>query len=163
MKIGIVLHSHTGTTKEFAGVIKAELEKAGHQVEEIVLLTEPPVTPKNLRDFEPVHIQNMPDCAKYDVVLVGGPVWGFSATPVTAGFLKQAKSLSGKRVVPFVTMSFPFAFMGGNNALAQMSRAARESGAQVLPGFALPKMFHDVRKDMKTKAKAIVAAVEGAA
>ncbi len=156
MNIGIVVHSSTGTTKAFGALIAAELRKSGHHVEETVLATDVPIKGGSVRQHREFKITNLPDCGKYDVVLVGGPVWAFSASPVIIAAIKGLAGLMGKRVLPFATMGFPFQWMGGDSALSLMSRTAAECGAKPLPGVVARKLFHDFKKEVKEKALTVV-------
>lgn len=49
--------------------------------------------------------------------------------------------LQKKKVLPFVTMGFPFAGMGGKAAIKHMSKAIAEKNGNALPGIIIPKMF----------------------
>ncbi|MDY6894451.1 MAG: hypothetical protein SVO01_03390 [Thermotogota bacterium] len=76
---------------------------------------------------------NLPDIKDYELILLGGPVWGFSASPIAIAALDKLGNLSEKKLLPFVTMGFPFPAMGGNRAISMMSDKAKELGATVLP------------------------------
>jgi flavodoxin len=157
VKIAIVVHSNTGTTRRFADRIAERLRTDGHTVELTQLETDVPVKSGTVRGHKRFSIINLPDCAAYDAVFVGGPVWAFSASPVIYEAVKALKGLSGKRVVPFVTMGFPLRFMGGTQAIGLLSTTARQAGAEVLPGAIAPKMFHDQDREMKEGATSIAA------
>ncbi len=155
MKLGIIIYSKTGTTLEFGKVIAAKLKEDGHDVDIVELKTDVPVELKSARAASNFNITNLPDCGMYDALLVGGPVWAFTAAPVTVSCLKQLQGISGKKLLPFVTMGFPFAFMGGSRAISAMSGIAAQSGAQVLPGKIAPKLFRHQDMLMKKAASEI--------
>ncbi len=159
MNIGILIHSQTGTTLKFGRLIADKLRAAGHEVELCELQTDPPVTGNTAN--KPFKIVNVPDCSKYSAVLVGGPVWAFSASPVALACTKTIEPISGKQFLPFVTMGFSWPFLGGNRALAQMRAVAAGRGAQTLSGQAVPKMFRDQASLMEKAAAAIVAELGG--
>ncbi len=155
MKLGIIVYSKTGTTLEFGRRIAAKLKEGGHDVDIVELKTDVPVEMKSARAASSFNITNLPDCNMYDALLVGGPVWAFTAAPVTVSCLKQLQGISGKKLLPFVTMGFPFAFMGGSHAISVMSRMAAQSGADILPGKIAPKMLRDQDKLMENAASEI--------
>lgn len=130
MKIGIVFHSQSGRTRELAGMAAEALRARGHEAD--LLSIEPVVAPQPHQ--KGVELKSVPDCSGYDMLMVGGPIWAFGMSPVTMAFAGQSKALSGRRVMPFATMSFPFRFMGGMQGIAGLSKALRASGAAVLPG-----------------------------
>jgi flavodoxin len=160
MNIGIIIHSKTGTTMKFADIIAMKLRKKAHTVDIIRLETNGPVQPSSARQTPQFTITNIPDCSRFDVLLVGGPVWAFTASPVIAVCLKALRNLSGKKVIPFVTMGFPLSGMGGSQAIALMNKMAGQAGAKVLPGKIIPKMFHNYQGLMETAAEEISAQVE---
>ena len=119
MKIGIVVHSHTGNTRSVGQRLREALVKAGHDVKieplEVVGGEQP-----NARQFQ---LASCPDVSGYDAVILGAPVRGANISPVMAAFLSQVPNLQGKKVFCYVTMFFPFTWMGGTNAIAKMCAA----------------------------------------
>ncbi len=152
MKIGIIFHSKTGTTLGFGHLIGGMLREQGHQVELIDLQTDTPVNFGSVRSAPPFKVTNLPDGSKFDALLVGGPVWAFSASPVLYTAVKGLKNIKSKKVLPFVTMGFPLPEMGGKQAIALLNKELSASGATVLPGVIIPKMFHDYKKLMVEEA-----------
>ncbi len=159
MKIGIIVHSGTGTTLKFGEIIAAKLRKKGHKADIIRLATDIPVNGGSVRQASKFKITNIPDCSRFDAVLAGGPVWAFSASPVIVDCLKGLKNLSGKKLLPFATMGFPLPGMGGKQALALMSKTAAGAGAKVLPGAVACKLFHNIEGEMAKAAAEIAARV----
>ncbi|MFO8051385.1 MAG: hypothetical protein R6V01_06765 [Thermoplasmatota archaeon] len=153
MKVCIVVHSKTGTTLKFAEKIMKELRDRKHRVELVGLEIEPPDWQGRPKDGKEFEIKNLPDCSPHDAVIIGCPVWGASATPIIIKAISDVKGLSGKKVVPFSTQSFPFSFLGGNRTLRMIGREAEKKGAKVLPGSNVCKMFHDVSKKMEEGAR----------
>jgi NAD(P)H dehydrogenase (quinone) len=148
MKIGIIVHSKTGTTLRFAEFIKKELEKK-HSVDIIQLKTDQHVDFK--KPGQKIQLVDMPNCTKYDTILAGGPVWAFSASPVIMEFIKNTQ-FKNKTFIPFVTMGFPSASMGGKQAIALMGKTAAEQGAKPLHGKVVQKLFHNQDMLMKNAA-----------
>lgn len=155
MKIGIIFHSKTGTTLGFAHLIGGTLREGGHQVELIDLQTDAPVNLGSVRSAPTFKVTNLPDGSSYDALLVGGPVWAFSASPVIYAAVKELKNIKDKKVLSFVTMGFPWPGMGGKQAIALLNKELAAAGAIVLPGVIIPKMFHNYQKLMAEAAQNI--------
>lgn len=132
MKFVVVVHSKTGHTLEFGNIIAGKLTEKGHKVDVVQLETDVPVEskPGKVAAFK---FTNLPDASKYDGILIGGPVWGFSASPVIIQAIKEL-NISGRKVVMFVTQGLPIAALGGKQSIALMSKTAEAAGAQVLAG-----------------------------
>jgi flavodoxin len=158
MNIIIIVHSSTGTTRKFADRIADRLKEGGHNIKLTQIETDVPIKSGTVRSCAKFVITNLPDIKEYDAILLGGPVWGFSASPVIIACINALDDLKGKKVLPFVTMGFPFKFMGGNQAIGMMSRNAADKKATVLPGVSVSKLFHDIEGDMD-KAAASVSSV----
>ena len=126
MNIGMIVYSHTGNTWSVAQKLEAKLSAAGHAVtmERIEVTGE--VEPGKL-----VQFVTQPDPAPYDALVMGAPVMAFSLSPVMNQYLKQVAPLEGKKVACLVTEAFPFAWLGGNRAVRQMTRLLSAKGATV--------------------------------
>jgi flavodoxin len=130
MRIGIAVHSKTGVSLGFAGMVADRLRGKGHTVE--ILPLEPVGDP---RPHQPgVELKSIPDCSGYDVLMIGGPIWAFGMSPVTVSFASGLTNCQGKRIIPFATMGSPFAFMGGIQGMSKMKRSLERTGAVVLEG-----------------------------
>lgn len=125
MKVGIIVHSHTGNTLNVAKRLKERLEKEGHLVnlERVEAINENPSDAKN------VQLKTSPDVLGYDIIFFGAPVWAFSLSSVMSTYLAQLPSLEGKKIGSFITQQLAFTWMGGNRSLKQMNRACQEKGA----------------------------------
>ena len=155
MNIAIIVHSKTGTTRKFADRIADRLKKDGHSINVIQIETDVLIESGSVRSCKRFSITNLPDIKAYDALLLGGPVWGFSASPVIVACMNALGDFGGKKVVPFVTQGFPFKFLGGKQAIGLMSRNAAEKKATVLPGAIISKLFHDIEADMDKAADSI--------
>ncbi len=133
MRAVIVVHSQSGHTVLLARAIADRLRHAGHETDIHLLRTQGVVKPR----APEVTIKNPPDLSDCDCVLVGGPVWGFTASPVILSLLSRMAPLKGKTAVPFVTMGLPLRAFGANQALSRMRAKLEALGATVLPGEAL--------------------------
>jgi len=155
MKTIIIVHSQSGSTLEFAKHISDQLKKEKHDVKLVHLQTDPVTKGGSVPKTASIKFANLPDIKDYELILLGGPVWGFSASPIAIAALEKLGNLSGKKILPFVTMGFPFPAMGGKKAIAIMSDKAKEAGASVLPGKIVPKLFHNFKKLFKVEAEDI--------
>lgn len=160
MKIAIIVHSKTGTTRKFADRIDCKLREDGHTTKLIQIETDVPITSGSVRRCEKFAITNLPDITESDTVLLGGPVWGFSASPVIIECMNALGDFKGKKVIPFVTAGFPFKFMGAKQAIALMSRNAAAKNADIMPGAIIVKLFHDVEGDMDKAASFIASSLK---
>jgi flavodoxin len=139
MNIAIVIHTSSGHTLKFAQAIRDKLVSLGHEVDLTGLRTVGTVNtgiiPLVRVNFS---IKNPPELEEFDTVLVGGPVWGFKASPVIMRYLiEDVQNLKGKRALSFVTMGGA----GGGRALRMMNGELEAAGAEVLEGEALKSVF----------------------
>jgi len=143
MKIAIIFHSQTGQTLRLAKLMESKLTKAGHEVALTQLQTDVPVKEGSIRQPMNFEITNLPDVSGFDVILAGGPVWGFGPSTVIYKAITKLENLKGKKFLAFVTMGFPLTGLGGKATVKQMSKAAAVNGAIILPGIMVPKMFRN--------------------
>lgn len=68
MKVGIIIHSHTGNTLSVAERLKEKLVAVGHQA------TIDQVTAVNEDPSAKVELKTMPDTSTYDALIFGAPV-----------------------------------------------------------------------------------------
>ena len=130
MKIGIIIHSQSGTTAKVARTLGTVLSKKGHDVDTTLLRTAGKVAPRS-SSFE---IRNAPAVDEFDVLILAGPVWAFGISPVIFKFVKQLGRLSGKKVLCFVTKGLPFSWTGGKRAMHALEEELSLSDAAMLPG-----------------------------
>jgi len=125
MKVGIIVHSHTGNTLSVAEKLKDTIAAKGHTVtlERVLAVNEDPSAQG------PVEFKSIPDVSSYDALVFGAPVRGFSLTPTMTAYLAQLQALKGKKVSCFVTQQLPFAWMGGNRTIGQIKNACEAKGA----------------------------------
>lgn len=128
MKIGIIVHSHTGNTLKVAMQLEAALVAAGN----VVTLGRVESESKETNMQGPVKLVSAPDPTPYETVVFAAPVWAFSLNPVMKAYLAQIPDLRGKCVVGFVTHHFALPWLGGNRAVRQLKVALEAKGAQVM-------------------------------
>lgn len=144
MHLGIIIHSQSGHTASVARAIAEKFRGRGHEVDLKLLLTSGMSKPGS-RNFSICNAPEDEEIASFDALLVGGPVWGFRASPVIREFLTWLKKLEGKKALAFVTHGLPWPTLGANQAIHAMNEDLRASGATVLPGEAL-HYFFGIRK-----------------
>ena len=126
MRIGIIFHSVTGNTRHVAEVLHDALEKRSSKVDlvEIKACKDDP-------DEVCVTIDTKPDLSEYDKLVFAAPVHAFNLSRVMRTYLKEIDDLSGVETAMFITHHFPFAWMGGAQALNTMKRLLMKKGARV--------------------------------
>lgn len=128
MKIGIIVHSHTGNTLSVAERLKDTLQESGHTVslERVEAVNEDP----NSR--EKLQLKTIPEISKYDAVILGAPVRAFNLSPVMKAYLAQIPEIRGMKICCFVTQHLKMKWMGGNSSIKQMKTALKQRGAEVI-------------------------------
>ncbi len=127
MKIGIVIHSHTGNTLVVAEKLLEAFQNEGHtaQIERVTAVNEDP------NSKEKLQLANCPEVAGFDVIIIGAPVRAFSLSPVMIAYLEQLPQIHCNKVACFVTQQLPKAWMGGNRAIRQIVSAVLPKGVKV--------------------------------
>lgn len=128
MKVGILVHSKTGNTLNVAGKIVQKLKTDGYSasIEQIIAANDEET------DINKIRLTNTPNINQYDVVIFGGPVRGFSLSPILKSYLLKCESLQGKKVKCYVTQFFPYPWMGGRRAIEQMKDLCESKGSEVV-------------------------------
>lgn len=142
MKIAIIVHSHTGNTYSVAENLRKRLIQAGHSVniEKVIAIKD------DQTEVAKVQLQTNPDLSTYDGIIFGATVRGFSLSVVMTAYLSQVLSLKGKKIICYVTQFFPYAWMGGKRAIAQMSEICESKGAHI-SGMGIINWSHKQRKN----------------
>jgi NAD(P)H dehydrogenase (quinone) len=128
MNISIIIHSKTGHTYAVAQKLQEKLVAKGHKValEKITPAGDAHPGVKNLQ------LETKPEIKTYDGLIFAAPVWAFALSPVMATYLSGISSLKGKKIAAFVTMGFPFAWLGGNRALKQLKQICEAKAGSVM-------------------------------
>lgn len=155
MNIGIIIHSKTGHTHSAAEKLQEKLLKAGHSVSIEKLSPVGDAYPgiKNLQ------LQNHPKIDEFEGLVFAAPVWAFTVSPVMAAYLEQLISLRGKKAACFVMMGFPFAWMGGNQAIAKIKKMVGAKWGTILETAIIGRSGNDekaVEKMVETLSKAFI-------
>jgi flavodoxin len=138
MNIAIAFHSKTGSTEKTALAIKGQLEKKGHSVTFLKLVPERDLKAyqyrKNGKELKLKKVVS--DVKKFDLVVVGTPIWGFSPTPIVLSYLRSLKNTSGKRFALFATCT---ALPG--TSIQRMGSILTTKGARVLNSLTIKSIF----------------------
>ena len=128
MHIGIVVYSKTGHTYSVAQRLSEKLSALGHtaEVERVAPDDEAQA------DIRRISFASLPEPGKYDALVFCSPVQAFSLVPAMRACLAQMEPAGGKKAACFVTKQLKAAWMGGNRAIAQMSRALTAGGAEIV-------------------------------
>lgn len=124
MKIGIIVHSHTGHTLMAAEKIRDMLISRG---EEATVLR---VNAESGKDRRIAVLTEKPPVEGFDALIFGAPVWGFSITPAMREYLMQLNSLKGRKVACFITQSGG-PLLGGNRTIRQIKALCKGKGAEI--------------------------------
>ena len=127
MKIGIIIHSYTGNTFAVAQKFQEKLLRAGHLAEIERIRIKGGEQPNNKQFI----IENPPAANKYDALIFGAPVRGFSISPVISSYLQQLSSLKDKKVACFVTKQLNSNWTGGTRAITGMKNICESKGCAV--------------------------------
>ena len=135
MKIGIMLYSRTGNTRQVAIRLQEKLAAQGHEV----TLEELEPRHSTPPSAEIVELKSYPSIEVYDALIFAAPVWGGQPAGPMTGFLQHLSSLEGKKTACLATGFFP-AKWGSLQSLEKMSQVCRAKGATLL-GFGSVSWF----------------------
>lgn len=127
MKIGIIVHSHTGHTLSVAERLRDRLISEGNEaaIEQVTAVNEDPNAAPN------AVLKDIPQTEGYDVLLFGAPVRGFALSPVMKLYLSGLPEMEDKKVGCFVTQTFRWPWLGGNGSIKTMKTVCEGKGARV--------------------------------
>jgi len=75
-----------------------------------------------------IQLENPPEVEKYDTLVFGSPVHGFSIAQAMKTYLEQVAPLQDKKIACFVTKGLPFNWTGGTRATGQMKKICQSKG-----------------------------------
>jgi flavodoxin len=133
VKIGIFVHSQSGNTARLALAVTHALREKGQDVDVELLRPIGKMHP----GIKHIEFRNVPEVDGYDIILLGGPVWAFNASPVVVSLLHQLSGLKGKKAMHFLTSGFPQPLSGWNRAHKKIKDLLEESNATVIEGESL--------------------------
>lgn len=132
MKVLIAYYSKTGNTEKAAKAINDNLSKKGIEVqcEKIRPLKDEGLIGGSLKAIlryeVPIMNQNL-DVSKYDLVIVGSPMWAGSPAPAINSYLTDIEGLRAKDAALFVTSAGEF----GRFAARNIAHRIRKKGGKV--------------------------------
>ena len=138
MKTLIVYYSKTGSTEKVAEILKQEFEEKGHKAElaKIAPIHELKAYQykKNGKDLELKKIAT--NVKKFDLILVGTPVWNFCPTPMVLSYLRNLINANGKKFALFATCT---ALPG--TTIQRMSSILSTKGGKVIASITVRSIF----------------------
>lgn len=144
MKIGIIVHSHTGHTLSVAQQLQERFVASGHTV----LIERVEASNDSEANIDSILLIRTPIIKEYDMLVFGAPVRGFMLSPVMQAYLRRLPSLQGKIVAGFVTQSFPKPTMGGIQAIKCFTEICRSKEAEVSKTGIVNWLFPSKRKKL---------------
>jgi flavodoxin len=128
MKIGIIIYSRTNNTFSVARELEERFVKLNHETSLLHISAKD----DNQRSSKNVQLADSPDITPFDVLIFASPVHAFNLSPIMQAYLNQLPTLEDKIVAGFVTQAFPFAFMGGNQAIASLKALVQLKSATLV-------------------------------
>ncbi len=146
----IAYYSKTGSTEKVALALQEILLSKNNSVKLVK------ITPKqNLKAFEYKKIgKDLPlkdapfDVKKFDLILVGTPVWSFCPTPIIQSYLRSLKNAQGKSFALFATCT---ALPG--TTIQRMGSIISTKGGKVLASLTIKSVFELDRKKIEEAKK----------
>jgi menaquinone-dependent protoporphyrinogen IX oxidase len=127
MKVLVVFYSRTGTTRKLAEFLSKKLEA---EVDEIIDLKKRNgpigymIAGKDATLKRETKIRFKKDPEKYDLVIIGTPIWAWTITPAVRAYLNQNKeNLKEKKLAFFCTMGGS----GDKGAFSEMEKLTHKS------------------------------------
>lgn len=126
MKIGIIVHSHTGNTISVAKRLQDMLVSMGHDVklEKLQLVDEEGSLKGNF------NLAIKPDLDEYEAVIFAAPVWGFRLSGVMKSYIENIPSLSNKKIFCFITKGLFVNGFGGKKTINKVIEMTTGKGGE---------------------------------
>ncbi len=132
MNIAVIFHSFSGNTLRAALFLRGKLNAKGLKADLISLQAKKRET-NFFKQCVQAALKKIPeltecdhDLKEYAVVIFAAPVWAFTITPPLRSFLKEIKSLDGKKVACFLTYG---SGAGAKRALRELEGKVTAKGA----------------------------------
>lgn len=137
MRILVSFYSKTGRTKRVAEELVKDFGE-GHEIVVHEIIPEQNLKaakyPKNGKDIG--LVKPVLDVGKFDLVLIGTPVWGFCPSPIVIAYIRQLKEVGGKNFALFSTCT---ALPG--TTIKRMSNILAMKNAQIVDSLTLRGIF----------------------
>lgn len=138
MRILVAYYSKTGTTEMVALSLKEGLEEKGHSAELAKILPQEELKAAQYKkDGKEIELKNpVLDVQKFDLVIVGTPVWGFCPSPIVLSYLRGLQNTSGKNFALFATCT-----ARPGTTIQRMSSILSTKGATVTGSLTIRSIF----------------------
>ena len=138
MNVLIAYYSKTGSTEKVAVTLQQQLEQKGHRVKLARIFPREELKAyqykKNGKELQ--LKQTVLNVSKFDLVVVGTPVWSFCPTPIVLSYVRKLQNTKGKRFALFATCT---ALPG--TTIQRMSSILTTKGAKVLNSLTIRSVF----------------------
>ena len=150
MRALVAFYSQSGNTGLFAKIIADTFRAADIECDIELLKPNEKASPgKSALTFrnEPI------DLSRYDLLLLGGPIWAFTMCPPTLAWLLQQKPFKhAPKAAAFTTQGLFFKSWGGTQGLHAVNTLMGEQGASIVEGEIVSCLFTTPRRSMTTAA-----------
>lgn len=127
MSIGILIYSLTGNTMEVAQKIQQKLTDKG----KTAVIERIEISKENSNSPAPIILSKIPDLSKYDKLIIGSPINGFSLSMPMKTYLDKHANLKDKEINCFVTQHFRQPYLGGNRGIRQITDLCMKKGGRL--------------------------------
>ncbi|MFH1235259.1 MAG: hypothetical protein V1493_06620 [Candidatus Diapherotrites archaeon] len=141
MRVLIAFQAESRSNAKVAGTLRQEFEKIGWQAEMHPVLAKKTMKwfhhVKEFRKKKKIELkEGQMDAKKFDLVVVGTPVWTYKPTPLMTTFLREMENTKGKNFALFVTcVGFP------GTTIKTMSGILNTGSAKVVDSLVLRSIF----------------------
>jgi len=147
MKTLIVYYSYSGITEKVVKMCASELSKAGEVTVERLKPKEEITTfigqcrASFLRKRAELQGSVTFDAGRYDLLMVGSPVWAFTPVPAVNTYLDKLSGIEGKKVIILLTSG---SGAGVGNCFNTIKKALEPKKASAINTINVPnRMMHD--------------------
>lgn len=128
MKINLYIYSMTGNSLSVAQKLVDDVIAPAHTYE----ISRIKPNDDQQMDIGKILLAPMAGCSNADMIVIGGPVHAFRASPAMVKAAVDMKDLRGKPAAIFVTEALPYDWMGGRSAIRKIEKILTENGANVI-------------------------------
>ena len=138
MKVLIAFYSKTGSTEKVAETLKAQLEEKGHwaELEKIVPMHELKAYQYKKKGKGIALKKPVLDAKKFDLVVIGTPVWSFCPTPIVLSYIRSLLNANGKKFALYATCT---ALPG--TTIQRMGSILSTKGGNVIASLTIRSLF----------------------
>ncbi len=146
MKILIAYYSKTGSTEKVAETLKQEFEKNGHAVELIKIVPVHKLKASQYKKNGKELALKTPatNIKKFDLILIGTPVWNFCPTPMVLSYLRNLLNVKDKNFALFATCT---ALPG--TTIQRMGSILSTKGGKITASITIRSIFSLNKKKLK--------------